>query len=165
MPAPRLCWGGGGGVLLRCVAILILPWPLPPRPFQFHPNHRLRPVAAPVLHHLRSATGVPSGAGCDSMPAALLVGVGLSWNQPPKPTDHSGHDMQRAEPVVLQPRLMGPRVTVHSRRMGGFGTRPRCEFVCVWRRLLASRPCASRPSVGPNVFWLCQRSPWMTCPV
>ena len=47
----------------------------------------------------------------------------------------------------------------------GFGTRPRCWFACVWRRQLASGHCTSRPSVGPNVFWLCQRSPWMTCPV
>ena len=30
---------------------------------------------------------------------------------------------------------------------------------------LASRHCTFRPSVGPNVVWLCQRSPWMTCPV
>ena len=48
---------------------------------------------------------------------------------------------------------------------GGFGTRPWCWFVCLWRRLLASRHCTSQPTVGLNVFWLCQRSPWMTCPV
>ena len=30
---------------------------------------------------------------------------------------------------------------------------------------LAFGLCTSRPSVGPNVFWSCQRSPWMTCPV
>ena len=48
---------------------------------------------------------------------------------------------------------------------GGGGTRPRYLIVCLWRRLLASRQCSFRPSVGPNVFWLCQRSPWMTCPV
>ena len=29
--------------------------------------------------------------------------------------------------------------------------------------LFAAHHCTSRPSVGPNVFWLCQRSPWMTC--
>ena len=49
--------------------------------------------------------------------------------------------------------------------LGGFGTRPRYLIVCLWRRLLASRHCTSRPSVGPNVFCLCQRSPRMTCPV
>ena len=48
---------------------------------------------------------------------------------------------------------------------GGVGTRPRYLIVCLWRRLLASRHCSSRPSVGPNVFWLCQQSPRMTCPV
>ena len=42
---------------------------------------------------------------------------------------------------------------------GGVGTRPR------WLALLASRHCSFGPSVGPNVFWLCQRSPRMTCPV
>ena len=26
-------------------------------------------------------------------------------------------------------------------RAGGFGTRPRCWFVCLWRRHLASRHC------------------------
>ena len=44
-------------------------------------------------------------------------------------------------------------------RGGGLGTRPWDSVVCLWRRLLASRHCSSRPSVGPNVFWLCQRSP------
>ena len=29
----------------------------------------------------------------------------------------------------------------------------------------ASQPLARAPSVGPNVFWLCQQSPRMTCPV
>ena len=48
---------------------------------------------------------------------------------------------------------------------GGGGTRPWCWFVCLWRRPLGSRHCSSRPSVGLNVFWLCQRSPRMTCPV
>ena len=33
----------------------------------------------------------------------------------------------------------------------GFGTRPWFRFVCLWRRLLASRPRTFRPSVGPNV--------------
>ena len=37
--------------------------------------------------------------------------------------------------------------------------------VWLWRRLLAPRHCSFGPSVGPNVFWLCQRSPRMTCPV
>ena len=45
---------------------------------------------------------------------------------------------------------------------GGVGTRPRYSVVCLWRCLLASRHCTFRPSVGPNVFWLCQRSPRMT---
>ena len=48
---------------------------------------------------------------------------------------------------------------------GGGGGRPWFWFVCLWRRLLASSHCTFRPSVGPNVFWLCQQSPWMTCPV
>ena len=48
---------------------------------------------------------------------------------------------------------------------GACGTRPRYLIVCLWRRLLASRHCTVRRSVGPNVFWLCQRSPRMTCPV
>ena len=34
----------------------------------------------------------------------------------------------------------------------GVGTRPRYLLVCLWRRLLASRPCTFRPSVGPTVF-------------
>ena len=42
---------------------------------------------------------------------------------------------------------------------GGVGTRPWCWFVCLWRRLLASHHCTFRPSVGPNVIWLCQWSP------
>ena len=52
---------------------------------------------------------------------------------------------------------------VGSRRW--VGTRPRYQIVCLWRCPLASRHGTSRPSVGPNVFWLCQRSPRMTCPV
>ena len=36
-------------------------------------------------------------------------------------------------------------------RGGGAGTRPWCWFVCLWRRLLASRRCTFRPSAGPNV--------------
>ena len=48
---------------------------------------------------------------------------------------------------------------------GGGGMRPWCWFICLWRRLLASRHCTSRPSVSPNVLWLCRWSPWMTCPV
>ena len=47
----------------------------------------------------------------------------------------------------------------------GGGTTPWCWFVCLWRRLLPSRHCTSRPSVGPNVLWLCQWGPRMTCPV
>ena len=47
---------------------------------------------------------------------------------------------------------------------GGGGTRPWFWFVCPWRCPLASSHCRLRPSVGPNVFWSCQRSPWMTCP-
>ena len=45
---------------------------------------------------------------------------------------------------------------------GGDERGPWYLFVCLWLRLLASRHCTSRPSVGPNVFWLCQRSPRMT---
>ena len=50
-------------------------------------------------------------------------------------------------------------------RGGGGGTRPWCWFACLWRRLLACRHCTFRPSVSSNVFWSCQRSPWMTCRV
>ena len=55
----------------------------------------------------------------------------------------------------------GPREGATTRRnvTQGVGTRPWCWFASLWRRLLASRPCTFRPSVGPNVFWLCQRSP------
>ena len=48
---------------------------------------------------------------------------------------------------------------------GGVGTRPWYWVVCLWQCLLASRHCLFGPSVGPSVFWLCQRSPRMTCPV
>ena len=43
------------------------------------------------------------------------------------------------------------------RKSGGGGGHEAMVLVCFvfWRRLLASRPCTSRPSVGPNVFWLC----------
>ena len=49
---------------------------------------------------------------------------------------------------------------------GGGGWHEALVLVCFpVARLLASRHRTSRPSVGPNVFWLCQQSPWMTCPV
>ena len=61
--------------------------------------------------------------------------------------------------------LRGSRHVLHAGGGGGFGTRPRYLMVCLWRRLLASRHRSFGPSVGPNVFWLCQQSPRMTCPV
>ena len=42
---------------------------------------------------------------------------------------------------------------------GGVGTRPRYLIVCLWRRLLASRHCTFRPSVGLNVVLVVSTEP------
>ena len=65
------------------------------------------------------------------------------------------------QPFVGRSRDLSPKPMEGGEGRGGegLGTRPWCSFVCLWRRLLTSRHCTSRPTVGPNVFWLCQRSP------
>ena len=60
-------------------------------------------------------------------------------------------------PMPSRAVLLPPWVAPHLLRGRGGGTRPRYLIVCLWRCLLASRHCSFGPSVGPNVFWLCQR--------
>ena len=88
-----------------------------------------------------------------------------------RPSDTKG-------PRVVEARARGvcvpsigttpPHATTTFTRPGGGGGLARgqwCGGVCLWRRRSAPRHGTSGPSVGPNVFWLCQRSPRMTCPV
>ena len=65
---------------------------------------------------------------------------------------------------VRFPKALGPpglSNTVVVGLSGGGGGLARGHGV----GLFAFGGANSRPTMGPNVFWLCQRSPWMTCPV
>ena len=68
-----------------------------------------------------------------------------TWSQPPvKP------------PAVQLTESVHPGGEAAGGGGGGVGTGPWCRFACLWQRLLASRHCTFRPSVGPGVIWLCQ---------
>ena len=51
---------------------------------------------------------------------------------------------------------ISPAAKVSRRVTNDFTAKPEAGEQCV---------SCFRPSVGPNVFWSCQRSPRMTCPV
>ena len=119
----------------------------------------------------------PGGTACHTPQRATLLRVPKSeWSRSPTPQRHRATQTEKRHALTQRgmncrtrpPRFRGQPTnpsSPHPHRGGRFGTRPRCWFVCLWRRLLASRPDTSRPPVGPNVVWSCQRSPRMTCPV
>ena len=71
--------------------------------------------------------------------------------------------------VAVTPTLRIPHPRLRARMGNGVGGGGLAQGLGI--RLFAfggaycSHHCSFRPSVGPNVFWLCQRSPRMTCPV
>ena len=112
--------GGYPPLLLRCAAILILPWPAA-CPACTIPKSRQSSCTAHRLT-LEERKGGGGGLG----PNSLCTTNGLTrfsrWSQ-------------WSLFLTMVTFLCGGWV-------GGFGTRPRCLIVCRWRRLLASRHCS-----------------------